>query len=144
MPYRNDLPQEVDRRVADLSLYPNVHVIFKAPNIISRFLYICERSFSALRRFRTWHRATMTEDRLCGLAMIHVHRNDTVGQVIPEAVLKRWDSCGNTGLIKPGKVGEILTLYHLKLPSLDSKAKLKLPCFFLQVAPFLQIICILW
>jgi hypothetical protein len=30
----------------------------------------------------------MTEDRLCGLAMIHVHRNDTVGQVIPEAVSK--------------------------------------------------------
>jgi len=37
----------------------------------------------------------MTEDRLCGLAMIHVHRNDTVGQVIPEAVLKRRDSSGN-------------------------------------------------
>jgi hypothetical protein len=37
----------------------------------------------------------MTEDRLCGLAMIHVHRNDAVGQVIPEAVLKRRDSSGN-------------------------------------------------
>ena len=37
----------------------------------------------------------MTEDRLCGLAMIHVHRNDTVGQVIPESVLKRRDSSGN-------------------------------------------------
>ena len=36
----------------------------------------------------------MTDDRLCGLAMIHVHRNDTVGQVIPEAVLKRRDSSG--------------------------------------------------
>jgi hypothetical protein len=34
-------------------------------------------------------------DRLCGLAMIHVHRNDAVGQVIPEAVLKRRDSSGN-------------------------------------------------
>ena len=31
-----------------------------------------------------------------------------------------------------------------KSPSLDSKVKLKLPCFFLQVASFLQIICILW
>ena len=36
----------------------------------------------------------MTEDRLCGLAMIHVHRNDTVGKVNPESVLKRWDSSG--------------------------------------------------
>jgi hypothetical protein len=30
----------------------------------------------------------MTEVRQCGSAMIHVHRNDTVGQIIPEAVLK--------------------------------------------------------
>jgi hypothetical protein len=36
----------------------------------------------------------MTEDRLCVLAMIHVHRNDTVEQV-PQAVLKRRDSSGN-------------------------------------------------
>ena len=28
-------------------------------------------------------------------AMRHVHRNDTVGQVNPETVLKRWDSSGN-------------------------------------------------
>jgi hypothetical protein len=49
-----------------------------------------------------------------------------------------------TGLTKPGKVGEVLALYQLKSPSLDSKAKLKSPCFFLQVAPYLQIICVLW
>ena len=38
-----------------------------------------------------------------------------------------------------GEVGEILTLYQLEPHSLNSKAKLKSPCFFLQVAPFLQI-----
>ena len=32
---------------------------------------------------------------VCGLEMFYVHRNDTVGQVNPEAVLKRWDLCGN-------------------------------------------------
>jgi hypothetical protein len=37
------------------------------------------------------------------------------------------------GLTKPGKVGEILALYWLKSLSLDYKAKLKSPCFFLQV-----------
>jgi hypothetical protein len=37
------------------------------------------------------------------------------------------------GPTKPGEVDEILTLHQLKLPSLDSKAKLKSPCFFLQV-----------
>jgi len=34
------------------------------------------------------------------------------------------------GLTKPGEVGEILVLYQLMSPSLDSKAKFKLPCFF--------------
>jgi hypothetical protein len=48
-----------------------------------------ERSLSALWRLKIWCRATMTEDCLCGLAMLHVHRNDTVGQINPEAVLKR-------------------------------------------------------
>jgi len=50
----------------------------------------------------------------------------------------------HAGLTKPGEVGEILALYQMKSPSLDSKAKLKSPCFFLQVTPFLQIICVLW
>ena len=44
-------------------------------------------------------------------------------------------------LTKSGEVGKILTLYRLKSPSPRSKAKFKLPCFFLQVTPFLQIIC---
>lgn len=48
------------------------------------------------------------------------------------------------GLTKMGEVGEILTLYQLKLSSLDIKAKLKSPRFFLQVAHFLQIIFVFW
>jgi hypothetical protein len=48
------------------------------------------------RRLKTWCRAKMTEDRLCGLEMLHVHRNDTVGQIDPDAVLKRWNSSGNS------------------------------------------------
>jgi hypothetical protein len=48
------------------------------------------------------------------------------------------------GLTKPGEVGEILALYRLKSFSLDYKAKLKSPCFFLQVTLSLQIIFVLW
>ena len=48
------------------------------------------------------------------------------------------------GLTKPGEVGEILSLYRLKSLSLEYKAKLKSPCFFLQVTLSLQIIFVLW
>ena len=44
-----------------------------------------------------------------------------------------------TGLTKPGEVGEILALYRLKSLSLDFKAKLKSPCFFLQVTLFFMV-----
>jgi hypothetical protein len=45
-----------------------------------------------------------------------------------------------SGLTKPGEVGKIIALYRLKSLSLDYKAKLKSPCFFLQVTLFLQIV----
>jgi hypothetical protein len=47
------------------------------------------------------------------------------------------------GLTKPGEVDEFV-LYRLKSLSLNYKAKLKSPCFFLQVTLFLQIIFVLW
>ena len=80
---------------ADTDLYPNVHVILKQIPTLPVRSCACERSFSALRCLKTWCRATITEDRLCELAMLHVHHNDTAGQVNPEVVLKRWDLSDN-------------------------------------------------
>ena len=37
-----------------------------------------ERSFSALRRLKTWLRSSMGEDRLSGLALLNVHRDMNV------------------------------------------------------------------
>ena len=34
----------------------------------------CERSFSALRRLKLWTCSSKTEERLCGLAMLFIHR----------------------------------------------------------------------
>ena len=34
-----------------------------------------ERSFLTLRRLKTWTRSTMQEERLSGLALMHVHRD---------------------------------------------------------------------
>jgi hypothetical protein len=80
---------------ADTDLYPNVHVILKLLLTLSVRSCACERSFSALRCLKTWCRATSTEGSLCVLVVIHVHHNDTVGQVNPKVVLKRWDLSDN-------------------------------------------------
>ena len=34
-----------------------------------------ERSFSALKRLKTYLRATMLEERLTGLALLHIHQD---------------------------------------------------------------------
>ncbi|XP_043227736.1 zinc finger MYM-type protein 1-like [Amphibalanus amphitrite] len=72
--------------------------------VIARLLHIfatlpvttatSERSFSALKRLKTYLRSTLTEDRLNGLAMLYVHRDIPLDG---EAVLNRFAS-GNRRL----------------------------------------------
>ena len=38
----------------------------------------CERSFSTLRRLKTYLRATMGQERLVGLALLNIHTNIAV------------------------------------------------------------------
>lgn len=48
-----------------------------------------ERSFSTLRRIKTWIRSTMGQDRLLGLALLSIHRNRIVN--IPNFPIKILD-----------------------------------------------------
>ena len=50
-----------------------------------------ERSFSALRRLKTWLRSTMKQNRLTDLALMHVHK-DIVDDVNIEALVKEFCS----------------------------------------------------
>ena len=109
LPYQNHLPQEGDRWFAKciccnlqtlkflmLTLTcTQGHAILKLLLTLPVRSCACERSFSALRCLKTSCRATSTECSLCVLVVIHVHHNDTVGQVNPEVVLKRWDLSDN-------------------------------------------------
>ena len=47
--------------------------------------------FTCVVCYRYFFRIVVTEDRLSGLSILHVHRNDTVRQVNPEVVLTRWE-----------------------------------------------------
>ena len=41
---------------------------------------------------KTWNRTTMTEDRLNGLALLHIHKNVNIDR---ERVLDAFDASGN-------------------------------------------------
>ena len=45
---------------------------------------------------KTWNRTTMTEDRLNGLALLHIHKNVNIDR---ERVLNAFDASGNLTLL---------------------------------------------
>ena len=58
---------------ANPELYPNIHRAVKVLLTMPVTSATAERSFSALKRIKTYLRYTMVEDRLNGLSLMHVH-----------------------------------------------------------------------
>ncbi|KAL9977108.1 hypothetical protein ACROYT_G014479 [Oculina patagonica] len=56
--------------------FPNLSRAFTALLTLPITTATAERSFSALRRLKTYLRSTMKEDRLSGLALMHIHKHD--------------------------------------------------------------------
>ena len=72
--------------------YPNIHVILLLLLCLPVGSCSCERSFSALRRLKTWCRSTMTEQRLDSLALGYINQERSF---TPEDVLQVWDRSGH-------------------------------------------------
>ena len=58
--------------------FPNVFALLKLVATLPITSCECERSFSTLRRLKTWTRSTMETDRLGALALMNVHYNHKV------------------------------------------------------------------
>jgi hypothetical protein len=75
--------------VADPDYYPNIREIFHIPLTMPIESVPCERPFSALRRLKQRNRTTMVEDRLHGLALLHIYREVNVDSV---NILDKFDT----------------------------------------------------
>lgn len=62
----------------DKAVYPTINLLLQILATLSVSIASAERSFSTLRRLKTWLRSTMTEDRLVGLALLNIHRDINV------------------------------------------------------------------
>ena len=60
-------------RLMDRNLFPNIITVLKILCTLPITTYECERSVSALRRLKTYSQTTMAQDRLNGLALMHIH-----------------------------------------------------------------------
>lgn len=78
--------------VCDRDLYPNIYVIFQLLLSLPVGSCCCERSFSALRRLKTYLRTTTSEARLNGLALANIHKYIDVDL---DKVIQRWDGSGH-------------------------------------------------
>jgi hypothetical protein len=60
--------------VTNQDLYPNIYAIFPVLITMPVSSASSERSFSAMRRVKNCPRATMGDERLSHLSLLHIHR----------------------------------------------------------------------
>jgi hypothetical protein len=84
-----DLAQALDDTI---HLFSNIYTIFKILLTMPVFTATVERSFSTLRRLKTYLRNTMADDRLTALALLNIHKTQAIST---EQVLRDFDSTGH-------------------------------------------------
>ena len=79
--------------ITDKNFYPNIYTILSLLVTLRVSSCTCERSFSALRRLKTWCRTSMGEDRPNGRALRHIHKDHPlISQLDPPEVLKQCNA----------------------------------------------------
>ena len=88
--------------VAMRNMPPEVQAEFSQVSTLLRLLLVspassaeAERSFSALRRLKTWLRSTMTESRLNAVSVCHVHQHKLDAIDIAE-LMRQFVACNDT------------------------------------------------
>ena len=74
---KSDRPASLAKAIkcCDKLKLPNIFTLIKIGCTLPVISAECERSFSAMRRLRTWLRSTMKSDRLSSLAIMNIHKN---------------------------------------------------------------------
>lgn len=71
----------------DKDIYPTIHILLRVLCTLPATNASAERSFSSLRRIKTWLRTTMLQKRLNGLALLNINYDIAVE---PEEVIERF------------------------------------------------------
>ncbi|KAF0710298.1 52 kDa repressor of the inhibitor of the protein kinase-like, partial [Aphis craccivora] len=85
----NDIMVDHKKLLKECEFFPAVKKRIRIYITLPPTTCTVERSFSTLRRVKTWTRSTMSEDRLDGLCMISVHRekvNDKKNEYVQQII----------------------------------------------------------
>jgi len=59
------------------NIYPNLFNLYKVAITLPISSSTCERSFSAMRRIKTWLRTSMLQDRFTQVSILYIEKSDT-------------------------------------------------------------------
>ena len=73
----NCLPDNISSTLKSINFngFSNIKVALRILGTLPVTTCSCERSFSAMRRLKTYTRSTMSSERLNGVALMHVHQD---------------------------------------------------------------------
>ncbi|XP_017465537.1 PREDICTED: 52 kDa repressor of the inhibitor of the protein kinase-like [Rhagoletis zephyria] len=77
--------------LCDKDVYPTIHALLRILCTMCVTNASAERSFSTLRRLKTWLRTAMLQQRLVGLALLNIHHDI---EVKPEDIIERFANLG--------------------------------------------------
>lgn len=69
---------------------PNLHRLHQVALVLPVSSASCERSFSAMRRIKTWLRTTMLQNRFSHMSLLHIENEMVKNTITSEAVLNRF------------------------------------------------------
>ncbi|XP_046687344.1 uncharacterized protein LOC124372982 [Homalodisca vitripennis] len=92
------LPEDILKVLdsCDPNIFPIIHDVLKILATLPVSVASAERTFSTLRRVKTWLRSRMGETRLTGLCMLHIHRHL---QVDTDKIIERFAKKGARRLV---------------------------------------------
>ncbi|KAL4121570.1 hypothetical protein QTP88_014057 [Uroleucon formosanum] len=83
-----NLCSEDIKQIIEKDIYPNLYTLYKVALVLPISSALCERSFSAMRKIKTWTRTTMGQNMLRNLAVIHIENDIEINN---ETVLNKFE-----------------------------------------------------
>lgn len=73
----DDITIEDLKNTITKQVFPNLYIFLQVALTLPISSATCERSFSAMRRIKTWVRTSMVQDRFSNLAILHIEKDIT-------------------------------------------------------------------
>ena len=86
---KNDFKLEDIKKYVSKQVYPNVYKLLQVAITLPISSSTCERSFSAMRRLKTWLRTSMLQNRFNTISILNIEK-DIVKHIDNDSIIKKF------------------------------------------------------